>query len=57
MFKAKCFYTLGWGLEVGVLKADTYAELMTKVDRVCDSFCVEKIVFSYPSGKTFTKIF
>lgn len=58
MFRAKVFYTIGCGLEIGCLKADTYKGLVEKVDTILNSnIIVEKIVYSYPSGKTFTKTF
>ena len=58
MFRAKCFYTFGCGLKIGNLVADSFAELQEKVATVMESsFKIEKIIYNYPSGRTFTKVF
>lgn len=58
MYRAKVFYSRGWGLEVGTIKADSFAVMTEKVNTVLASnFKVEKIEYSYPSGKSYTKIF
>lgn len=56
MFKAKVFYTIGCGLKIGYLSADSYSELAEKVARVEETnLIIEKVVFSYPSGKSYVK--
>ena len=50
MYRAEIYYTMGFGLDRGMLVANSYAEINAKV-------CVEKVVFNYPSGKKFTKTF
>ena len=71
MYRAEIYYTMGFGLDRGMLVADSYAEINTKVNswleknlgRIVKVFgmdakvYVEKVVFNYPSGKKFTKIF
>ena len=58
MFRAKCFYTFSCWLKIGNFVADSFAELQEKVATVMESsFKIEKIIYNYPSGKTFTKIF
>lgn len=58
MYTAKCFYSVGWGLMVYNVKASSYRELNALVDSfkgwlVAKSGNLEKIVYSYPSGKSY----
>lgn len=69
MYKATIYYSIGWDVEQGFLKADTFNELNAKIDNALETLAtqtiyflgkhvkpnIEKVVYNYPSGKTFTK--
>lgn len=71
MYRAEIYYTMGFGLDRGMLVANSYAEINAKVNSWVEKnlgrivkilgmdakVCVEKVVFNYPSGKKFTKTF
>lgn len=71
MYKAMVQFTMGLGSDRRYTTANSYKELMEKVDNYVNDIngkkvtvlgydskiTVEKVVYTYPSGKSFTKRF
>lgn len=69
MYKAKIFWSMGLGLEVASVSASNYARLKEEVKSIVNLngthtkfidydtiIKVSKIVYYYPSGKTYTEV-
>lgn len=68
-YKAVVYWSFGWGLEVTTIAAASYKELQTEVSKfvnkvqystfkmlgITSNGHIEKVVYKYPSGKTFTE--
>lgn len=69
MFRAKFFIATGWGLDTKIVSANSYKELVEKINiatkLITNTKCklaknnecltIEKIIYFYPSGKTFVQ--